>query len=515
MADPVPNAEQARFGWFNSRWVLALLVVTAALPLLWPTIPPLVDVPGHMARYRVQLDGAASVLRQFYSFHWSVIGNLGVDLLVIPLAPLFGLELATKLIVMATPPLAVAAMLWIAREVHGRVPPTAFFALPLAYGHPFLFGFANFSLSMALALLSFAAWLRLARLGRIRRRAFIFLLVAPALWLTHTFGWGVLGVLAFSAEVQRCRETGCSWFQSVKAAVLQCLVLAPPLLAMLMWRHQASVDQQTGDWFNWAAKLQWITMTLRDRWHLFDVVSVGALIMLIAAGIRDARLRFSPTLATGALALLLVFLLLPRVIFGSAYADMRLTPYMFALAILAIRPTTDVTAKVQNWIAIGGVTFFAVRIAATTASLFIAGARHDRALAALDHVPAGARLISFTQRACGMDWSTNRMEHLSGMAVVRRRAFSNDQWDVAGAELLRVIKADAPGFVADPSQMVVEPGCVNPDSLTLDDALAKLPRGAFDYVWLMDPPRYDVRGTAGMTAVWRDGTDVLLRIDRK
>jgi hypothetical protein len=36
------------------------LVLLCALPLLWPDIPPLVDLPGHMGRYRVQLDLANS-----------------------------------------------------------------------------------------------------------------------------------------------------------------------------------------------------------------------------------------------------------------------------------------------------------------------------------------------------------------------------------------------------------------------------------------------------------------------
>jgi hypothetical protein len=57
-------------------------------------------------------------------------------------------------------------MLWVAREVHNRLPPTVAFALPLAFGHPFMFGFVNFALSMAFAFLAFGLWLRLGRLGK-------------------------------------------------------------------------------------------------------------------------------------------------------------------------------------------------------------------------------------------------------------------------------------------------------------------------------------------------------------
>lgn len=180
------------------------MALLAAVPLLWPTVPPLVDLAGHMGRYRVQLEYADQPrLAQWYHFEWQMIGNLGIDLLIEPLAPIFGLELAVKLIVIAIPVLTVTGLLWIAREVQGRIPATALFALPLAYSYPFQFGFVNFALSMALALNLFALWLRMGRLGAVRLRMVLFVPLSCLLWLAHTFGWGVLGVLAFSAELIR------------------------------------------------------------------------------------------------------------------------------------------------------------------------------------------------------------------------------------------------------------------------------------------------------------------------
>ncbi|MDP9085589.1 MAG: hypothetical protein M3N02_02340, partial [Pseudomonadota bacterium] len=135
--------------WWQTRWFVVLMVLVAIIPLLKPDIPPLVDLPGHMGRYRVQLDmGNVPWLGDWYVFQWSMIGNLGIDLLIVPLAPVFGLELAVKLIVICIPALTVLGLLWIAREVHGRIPPTALFALPLAYSFPFQFGFVNFALAM-------------------------------------------------------------------------------------------------------------------------------------------------------------------------------------------------------------------------------------------------------------------------------------------------------------------------------------------------------------------------------
>ena len=111
--------------WWQTRWFVVAAALIACIPLIYPQIPPIVDLPGHMGRYRVQLDrGTYPWLSDWYRFDWSLIGNLGIDLLIEPLAPLIGLEPAVKLIVMTIPMLTVAGLLLIAREVHGRVPPT-------------------------------------------------------------------------------------------------------------------------------------------------------------------------------------------------------------------------------------------------------------------------------------------------------------------------------------------------------------------------------------------------------
>src|SRR3954453_13914603 len=103
--------------WWQSWWGAAAIALLCALPLLWPTTPPLVDLPGHMAAYKVELDLASSPdLQRYYSLPWAVIGNLGMNLLVIPLSKLFGLELAVKLIMVAVPPITAAGFLWVARE---------------------------------------------------------------------------------------------------------------------------------------------------------------------------------------------------------------------------------------------------------------------------------------------------------------------------------------------------------------------------------------------------------------
>jgi hypothetical protein len=500
--------------FWETRAFVVLAVLISTLPLLWPDVPPLTDLPGHMGRYRIQLDLANSpALARFYAFEWDLIGNLGVDLLVIPLERLFGLELAVKLIVICIPALTVGGFLWVAREVHGRVPPTAFFALPFAYGHPFTFGFVNFALSMAFAFLAFAFWLRLARFGRFRLRAALFVPISVIIWVTHTFGWGALGLMAFSAEAVRQHDKGRNFVEAAFRAGLHCLSIAPPLLLMLAWRS-GLVGGVTTDWFNWWSKLRWVLTALRDRWQWFDLGALAVILVLLGEALRNKRLEYSRNLAASALVLLLVFVLLPRIVFGSAYADMRLVPYLLALAVIAIRYRPSAAARHLRMLAMAGIAFFLVRTAGTTTSFWIYDRIYDRELAALDHVPRGARLASLVGEYCGRPWAMTRLQHLPGMAVVRREAFSNDQWVMAGAQLLRVRYPEGRPYTQDPSQIVTVRRCPREFYRTVNQSLAAAPRDAFDYIWLIRPPPYDPALVRGLRPVWRSGRSVLFQVVR-
>jgi hypothetical protein len=499
--------------WWETRAFALALVLVSTVPLLWPDVPPLLDLPGHMGRYRVQLDLAeAPALQAYYGFHWALIGNLGVDLLIELLAPLIGLEPAVKLIVLTVPALTAGGLLWVAYEVHGRIPPTALFALPFAYNFPFLFGFLNFALSMALALMAFALWLRLARLGRLKLRAALFVPLSMLLWVVHAFGWGTLGVLAFSAELVRQYDRGHAFIPSAFRSAFHCLALTPPIALVLMWRSEAA--GLTADWFNMERKLDWLSMALRDRWQWFDLAALAIAGGVIFWAMVSRRITYSRNLAASALFLSIVFVLLPRIVFGSAYADMRLAPYLFAIAIIAIRFPEGGSRRLVSALGIAGLAFFLIRTGGTTLSMWLYDRAYDRELAALDHVPRGAAMVSFVGRECVEPWAMNRLLHLPGLAIVRREAFSNDQWFMAGAQLLRVHYSAGWPFVGDPSQIVTHRRCRGEGWRSFNLALATFPREAFDYVWMISPPPFDPALAKGLSPVWRSGSSGLYRIER-
>jgi hypothetical protein len=76
-------------------WLGLAMALLSALPFLFAVHHQQVDYPSHLARYHVMLERADSpFLSQYYDFQWAWIGNLGVDMLMLPFGTLLGVERA-------------------------------------------------------------------------------------------------------------------------------------------------------------------------------------------------------------------------------------------------------------------------------------------------------------------------------------------------------------------------------------------------------------------------------------
>lgn len=470
-------------GWLDSWAAIALLCLASIMPLLVVDFPPLVDLYGHLGRYAMQTDLAnRPELQPYYSYEWRLIGNLGADLLVEALHGIFGLERAIHLIVIVTQAVAAAAILLMSRALHGRITPFSVAALPLIYGLPFNYGFLNFSLAMALAMLAFTVWLHLRRLKN-KVAAPLWLAVAGmGVWVCHTYGWAFLGLLCGST----CLAEAISARQRPLTAVLRIIVLCSPLLLplvpMFAWRAGAGGLNLDGSGFMY--KLLGLVSALRSKWAIIDIPSLFVLVALIYWAIRSPLVRIDLRLGIAALLCFAFFLILPKTVFGSAGADVRLMPYALLCGLLAV-PTQDLDQKTLRYVTMIAFAFLSVRTVATGAAYVRYESRTQEFLPTLDAIPRGARVAFFSVAPCEPTWDLPVLDHSAGFAQARRSVFVNDQWNVPGLTPLTVHYPAAGDFAQDPSQFVLPDDCDRHFYPYLSETFARLPYDAFTHVWII------------------------------
>jgi hypothetical protein len=497
-------------GWLDSRASFVLLCLASLTPLLAVDFPPLVDLYGHLGRYAMQTDLAnRPELQPYYSYEWRLIGNLGADLLVEALYRLAGLETAIRLVVILTQGLAAAGILLMSRELHGRMTPFAVAALPLIYGLPFNYGFLNFSLGMALAMLAFTLWLRLRRRSPPAAAPLWLALSGMGVWVCHTYGWAFLGLLCGSTCLAEAIAARRRPVAAVAGIIAACSPLLLPLVPMFVWRSSAGGLNLDSSGFMY--KLLGLVSTLRSKWAAIDVPSLFVLVALIYWAVRSTVVRIDLRLGIAALLCFAFFLILPKTVFGSAGADVRLMPYALLCALLAI-PVRSLDPMTVRRVTLVALAFFAMRTVTTGAAYVQYASRTEEFLPALDAIPRGARVAFFSVAPCAPTWDLPVLDHSAGFAMARRSVFVNDQWNVPGLTPLTVHYPAAGDFAQDPSQFVLPDDCDRHFYPYLWESFARLPYDAFTHVWIIgDIPR-DLRPPARLKPLPHAGKGALYAV---
>jgi len=404
------------------------MTLLACLPVLVASYPQMSDYPSHLARFHVMLDGGQSAdLNRYYGFEWKWTGNLGADLLIRPLAALFGLEAAGRLIVGLLPVLMGLSIMSVDWALRRRIGVASMLGFAFIWSPSLLLGFLNFILSMALALFAFAGWVALKDW---RWRPAVFLPVGLLVWLCHVSGWGVLGLMVFGYEWHRSK----SW----RAFIAPWPLLLP--LWPLLLGGGTKGDLSYGPNPLFFKQVLW-KRAMRDQVEWLDKASLALVGLTIFAAI--VRRRFDGRLGWAALIMLLGSLAMPRHIVGGDYADYRLISTGLLAAVLAI------SWQVPRWVLWLAPALFLVRLGVTTESWHSRSAETEVLLTALDHVPQGARVASAVGVPFG-NWGFNTFEHVGSYATVRRDALVNSHFALPRVHMINL--KDGGSYFRDPSQ---------------------------------------------------------------
>lgn len=402
----------------GALWLGILLSFLAALPAIVAWTPQMTDYPSHLAGYKVMLDhGHDPFLTRYFLFKWEWTGNLGAELLMVPLTPLFGLERAGRLIVAMIPFLTGMSIMAVVWSLRKRVGVGAILAFAMIWSPSLLMGFLNYSLSLAMALFAFAGWVRLEGW---KWRPAVFVPASFVVWMCHVSGWGVMGVLVFGYEWSR-RSSWRDWRPFVKPWPLV-FPLTPMLLGM-----GANSQVSYGRWGVLEYKWSILYKAMRSYDQTLDITSLC--LVLAVAAVALLIKRFDGRVGWAALILLVLTLVVPRQIFGGDYADYRLSTAALMVACLAI------DWPVPRWgLALAGL-LFSVRLAVTTIVWYQDAQTARQLIAALDHVPDGAR-VATAVAIPRSQWLFGPFEHFGSFAVVRRSAMENSNFALPDVHML-------------------------------------------------------------------------------
>lgn len=505
------------------RLLNMLLAAACLVPFLLPAMLPLTDLPGHLARLHILLDGGHSkYLSLYYEVRLRLVPNLGSDLLILGLARVMSLDAASRLILGA----AILGSAWgtlsISRQLHGARQSLALLAFVFVFNWFLLWGFVNYLLGLGIALPMVALWLHHLKDadGRLKppdpRFHLMFAVLAALLWVCHLVAFGIylilVGALTLHAAWHSFAGPG-RIANSVRATVVR-MLHSLPALALTAW-YMASGDEPsltTGS--TWQAKIASLIGPFRLYDPAFDLALAVAVLSVIGFGLATRRLKVHHGALLATALIFLVYLAMPYTVSGSALADQRLTVPLALSGVAALAWTERAGPRLRAGIGLAVAALAFVRIALLTQDWLYADRVYAEHLRALDHVPVGARIASFAVVPCAPSIPVATLANFQAYAVLKRDAFVNVLFDVPNYQVMRVRYNRDTQLFRNPSHLVYPQECAldMPTPFALEARLAYIPDQQFDYVWIVGTSRLPHTPRPNWMRVYRDRDSVLYRV---
>jgi hypothetical protein len=419
-----------------------VLLVAALVPIAVTTVTPLDDYLNHIARMYILVHyDDVPALHRFFEPRWALLPNLAMEMVVVPLGHVIPVLAAGRAFVALSVVALIAGVVLVNRALSGRWSAWPLAAFAIVYNDTFLFGFQSYVMSLGVALLLFALWVRLHERATALRVA-VFTVGATLLYFGHLTGFGIYGILVAAYEVSRAwaarRERGLIVPRDVVAAAGQFVL---PIVLFVLFSPTAGAAGKTTvedlfDKWHYVRKLTLLFDVFRSYVLMLDQATFALAIVAVVAGLATRRLRFAPHGFLPCLGIAAAFALLPRLVFSSDFADDRLA---VALAFVFVA-TTEVArlGPLGTRVLAGALAAVAiVRIAVVGVTWH----GYDRAFAgylkALDAMPEG-QVLGAVIAWEGSPWNRRRppLYHFLNLATITRHAFYPTIFAVASQQPL-------------------------------------------------------------------------------
>jgi hypothetical protein len=476
---------------------LAALCLVLVAPLMVVDLPPLVDYPNHLARaYVLSVLPHDPVIASFYRAHWAIIPNLALDLIAPPLMHVLPVYDVGRLLIAAAVLLPVLGTVAYARALGGRWWCLA--AGLVAYNGTLLEGFLNFNLSIGLALLLAAAWLRWRDTHPVPT---ILLTITGGLCLfaCHLMGLLFLGLLLGAAEYVWVLGYARSWMGLLRLAARRGSALALIFAGPAVLYALSPLGQVSGEPSFVSPRQKMIHLLVPFTNYSLPLDVVTALLTLccpvLCLLLRRGRMPASAAMA--AWVILIAYLVSPYAWKGTFQLDTRFAIMLGFMLFAGFQPLRW-PAWLARTTASMAVLLFVARMALLTAAW--AGFRTDLAdlRQALQPVQPGQAVyvasVSPTDPAAywaRAPWSRHLSDgvqtdtHLGALALIERRAWWPYEFDMPSQQPIETLqpyrgRADRVGDLPDQHGVMTADLCgYDVVLMTQADAAPELPADRF------------------------------------
>jgi hypothetical protein len=376
------------------RVLAAITLIGIGLsPILWASVPPLVDYPNHLARmWILAQNGAIPDLAANYVADWRVLPDLAMDLVVPVLAHIMPIEIAGRLFVALTMLSLLAGTMVLHRVLHGRGPSlwTAS-AMLFLYNAALFWGFLNCLFGTGMALLALSGWIASERWMPAARIA-VFGAAATVLLFLHLFAFCFYALVVGAYEIGRwiaARNMSLRRFVSLGVAGLQFVPGGVLWIASL-----AHAGPRYTEYGNLGAKVY----ALQSPFTFGpDAVALDKLFLIfcfgfLASAMATRALKLAPTMRLPLAAMIVAAIAMPTWMSGSWLSDIRL-PVVLPFVLIASTRLDAARLRAVGWFAAVAVMLLGVRVWAVTEIWRLTDPLFAEFRMAVSVITPGARLL--------------------------------------------------------------------------------------------------------------------------
>lgn len=459
--------------------------------------PPLIDWPNHMARHYLESEWVrGQVLPAYYDIHYSIIPNLGSDLIVPFLILAFGVNAASKIfLIFSVFIYFLGPTLFILQ--HNKRSEAAFAAaalgLPWLMAGTFLWGFLNFYLGVGAAFLAVWNHIRLLQSSRVESwQLIVHSALVTLLYFCHLTSFGIYLIVAGLYTLQCLAQAGDQWKVALHRLVLIALTIMPAVIILTRVMLVPKINALSGG-VVWSTALRKFVLIggyfiSYTPWLDITVLLVWVLALLLTFSFskiswRNVRPKDLSYLhfAWGFFAIL--YLALPVEIGTTSGADIRMLPPLLICS-LAIVGSLSLARFANVGMALVLLCSIAKNLSIFDSWIGMSNTAREVALfAQKSSNPASPRrvLVLLVDRATKSSFES----HLMDWAVPESGMFVSDLFSFAGQQPLE-LKGPKPAnyLVKGPDMVQINSEAVHSN---------------YDYVWLFNPKRTAV----GIPSQWK------------